>query len=360
MNARYYEIDVAKGIGILLVMLGHILPNNSFLRMIIYSFHMPLFFILSGLVIKNRSLHLLKEHKKFEMVRAFIEGDAKLLAAYICYSVFYILIDVIFRILVRGDSSILLQWDIIKTLTLWGINVLWFISAMIYARLIWRVVVSRNSNKRTMLIISIVLYLLGDIISDFLPSSNSLIGLSLSYIIVALLRGAAGAGFLILGYCIKDQLLDSKINDNKWLLLFVSALSFLLIIIFSYFMFKNEQDIDFHLLHLPYVGVIYLTGTIGSIATLAFSKFIVLSNSLVKQALSFWGCNTLLIMVTHEYLGIKEAIVAAFNLDRNIIGYLIEFIMLLVVETIIVFALGKVDNMLIKGIQSKICCIGKN
>ena len=106
MNARYYEIDVAKGIGILLVMLGHILPNNSFLRMIIYSFHMPLFFILSGLVIKNRSLHLLKEHKKFEMVRAFIEGDAKLLAAYICYSVFYILIDVIFRILVRGDSSI--------------------------------------------------------------------------------------------------------------------------------------------------------------------------------------------------------------------------------------------------------------
>lgn len=41
-------IDVAKGIAILLVIIGHTLKMGAFLRNIIFSFHMPLFFILSG------------------------------------------------------------------------------------------------------------------------------------------------------------------------------------------------------------------------------------------------------------------------------------------------------------------------
>ena len=43
---RLNYLDYAKGIGILLVVLGHIY-NNS-VKLWIYSFHMPLFFIISG------------------------------------------------------------------------------------------------------------------------------------------------------------------------------------------------------------------------------------------------------------------------------------------------------------------------
>lgn len=50
MKKRNQIIDLIKGIGIFLVVLGH---NNTILTNFIYSFHMPLFFIASGLLYKE-------------------------------------------------------------------------------------------------------------------------------------------------------------------------------------------------------------------------------------------------------------------------------------------------------------------
>jgi len=49
-NKRVDWIDVARGIAILLVIIGHTVPFESFTRVIIYSMHMPIFFILSGYI----------------------------------------------------------------------------------------------------------------------------------------------------------------------------------------------------------------------------------------------------------------------------------------------------------------------
>ncbi len=49
-NARSSYIDIAKGIGIILVVLGHTYGIPAMLYDTIYSFHMPLFFIISGYV----------------------------------------------------------------------------------------------------------------------------------------------------------------------------------------------------------------------------------------------------------------------------------------------------------------------
>ena len=51
---RLQFIDIAKGLGIMLVLFGHLLPNHSVVKAIIYSFHMPLFFITAGYVLSNR------------------------------------------------------------------------------------------------------------------------------------------------------------------------------------------------------------------------------------------------------------------------------------------------------------------
>jgi acyltransferase len=50
---RYHEIDIAKGIGIILVVIGHTSTHLG-LEKIIYQFHMPLFFILSGFFFKDK------------------------------------------------------------------------------------------------------------------------------------------------------------------------------------------------------------------------------------------------------------------------------------------------------------------
>ena len=50
---RDYSIDVARGIACLLVIIGHIHSTPALLHTWVYSFHMPLFFAISGMVMKN-------------------------------------------------------------------------------------------------------------------------------------------------------------------------------------------------------------------------------------------------------------------------------------------------------------------
>ena len=47
MVKRVDYLDYAKGIAIILVVLGHIFSGGN-IKTYIYSFHMPLFFIISG------------------------------------------------------------------------------------------------------------------------------------------------------------------------------------------------------------------------------------------------------------------------------------------------------------------------
>ncbi len=59
-NKRIEYIDVAKGIGILLVVFGFVVYGGNYkmvgsetISNFIYSFHMPLFFVISGMCIKE-------------------------------------------------------------------------------------------------------------------------------------------------------------------------------------------------------------------------------------------------------------------------------------------------------------------
>lgn len=47
MIKRISWIDVFKGIGIILVILGHIYSDDNYINVWIYSFHMPMFFFIS-------------------------------------------------------------------------------------------------------------------------------------------------------------------------------------------------------------------------------------------------------------------------------------------------------------------------
>ena len=51
-NKRIEYLDIARGIGIFLVVLGHCYSLPEWMWHLIYSVHMPLFFVLSGYVFK--------------------------------------------------------------------------------------------------------------------------------------------------------------------------------------------------------------------------------------------------------------------------------------------------------------------
>lgn len=50
MEKRLFYLDAARGFAILLVVLGHIWETEQLLPVLIYSFHVPLFFIISGIL----------------------------------------------------------------------------------------------------------------------------------------------------------------------------------------------------------------------------------------------------------------------------------------------------------------------
>jgi len=54
---RNTYIDTARGIGIILLVFGHIITANTYLFNWVYSFHMPLFFFLSGMVASEKNLN---------------------------------------------------------------------------------------------------------------------------------------------------------------------------------------------------------------------------------------------------------------------------------------------------------------
>ena len=60
VKTRIEWLDIAKGLGVFLVVIGHLWYNCLFpvVNQIIYSFHMPMFFVLSGFVFKKGQLKL--------------------------------------------------------------------------------------------------------------------------------------------------------------------------------------------------------------------------------------------------------------------------------------------------------------
>lgn len=55
---RFTHVDIMKAIGIVLVVVGHSPGLNPFTKNVIYSFHMPLFFFISGLLLSENKLSI--------------------------------------------------------------------------------------------------------------------------------------------------------------------------------------------------------------------------------------------------------------------------------------------------------------
>lgn len=138
MNYRIAWIDTAKGFTILTVIWGHTLPVNSLARNAVFSFHMPLFFILSGFT--------LKPAKNFrDLLRQTVKDAKRLLMPAV---LLVILRDTLSAVLWGAPSRGLLQtigYEMFYAngapLTEGGpmMGALWFLVALFIAKLVLRI-----------------------------------------------------------------------------------------------------------------------------------------------------------------------------------------------------------------------------
>jgi fucose 4-O-acetylase-like acetyltransferase len=152
MDERQQWIDVARGIGIFLVVLGHvnrglvvagIVPEtNLFLATdhAIYAFHMPLFFLLAGLTIR------LQMHKPTQVV---VWRLLLIVYAYILWSTVQLILQVNFSHQVNHPASLP---DIERSLYQ-PIGQFWFLYALMICHLIFMLMRGRTSLVIAALII---------------------------------------------------------------------------------------------------------------------------------------------------------------------------------------------------------------
>ncbi len=132
-KVRYTEVDIARGIGIFFVVLGHSIKQTQvsagwirILTYIIYSFHMPLFFCLSGFVSAKILSMKRKERQSYVISRA-----RRLLVPYFVIGLLYIPIKLRMSDMAVRPFSVQDIWKILigqnPDVSLWFLYILFLI-----------------------------------------------------------------------------------------------------------------------------------------------------------------------------------------------------------------------------------------
>lgn len=163
MNKNVLNIDIVKGFAIILVMIGHsgmflFIKDKALLNSIIYSFHMPLFFIVAGFFMKEKV--------------SFKKAIKRLLVPFFIASIFWIFIasflvqlPTYFRSqeLYPYSYDFILQFEKFLKAIFFATRIdivgtgLWFLIALFVGRLLWFVFQDLLKLKVTVWYILIVL-----------------------------------------------------------------------------------------------------------------------------------------------------------------------------------------------------------
>ena len=302
-SQRKVYLDIAKGIGILLVVLGHCPLVYNPLKQWIYSFHMPLFFFVGGMV-WNKVSH----EKKGYFTRRFLLDKAKrLLIPCFIWGVFYSLADAF----LNGSFSLktiayLLYGSQAGFQRAGSLTSLWFLPCMFLSVCAFEVVqqlLSKQKYQSTILFSVSVVFAVAGL---FLPVARH--GYPWSVDVASL-----ATAFMMWG-CLAAKWVQDM--SNKKLLSLIPLLLLALIISMTFVL--NLQYVSINNVDLAgrYFGnrALYLLDAIaGSVFVLLLAIALLNSKSLAA-CFAFIGRKTIPILVIHK------PIVQALNRIGNLLG----------------------------------------
>ena len=290
MPNRVEYVDVAKGIGIVLVVLGHnqIKATLPALTSFIYTFHMPMFFLLSGMFFRPtvRFFDLLR--RRFHTIlQPYLVIIILMYAAAFLFSELDLSIILSRMAKAAYASGYWLDWAQLWFLpALFAVNIFaWLFFKLIYGRLpaLWM----RLPLLLGMLWLGVTtLKFFLDYPVTLLGHSFSLPGLPFNLDLVLVL-----AAFFLLGYE-TYQVVPEKFYASWWVL----ALSGLVLVALNLiFPFK----IDFFSRTYESFPINTLEAIAGSLFVLCLSKQIALRGGRLSQAFQYLGRVSLILLIFH-------------------------------------------------------------
>lgn len=292
---RITYIDMAKGMGILLVVFGHSTFPTPDVNRWISSFHMPLFFLLSGILLSHTGAHE-------KPLKDTLKKKARtILVPYLFFSMFSIL----FSALLDADTfATYLPNALLQTVVLYGISVLWFLPALFFGETVFLFI-----RKHTTLPVTALLSLAVCLISVFVVNTyhyhyvtdfDSYLSLLGAYLISVFVRSGMAVAFLALGYF--SHILFFQKEHKKYNYLMLAGL---FLMINSRLAFTNEavdlNNMVFHDYRL-YFPAAYCGGMFVICLCAALPAW---------RPLMAAGRHSLIIMATHmncRFLGICYAV----------------------------------------------------
>ena len=269
---RNITIDILRGIGIIFVVLGHLNPGIYFTRFI-YSFHMFLFFFISGTLYKKRN---------FDTFGCFsLKRTLRLLVPYFVWNILGILIDCVFISKSFNASNILKQVFFVGGGISWN-SPIWFLLVLFEIEIIAFFTNRKIWSTIICLVVSVVLFIVLSVSSIILPLGFHLIPI--------------GMLFFCLGQIFHSfvESIDIKIWQKLVIICLSLTINILLGTVF------NETISVYHVIYFNYPFAL-IAGFFGIIAWYYLSSLISELCS-ASKIISMYGRHTLMIICTHYFV----------------------------------------------------------
>jgi len=337
MSSRVGYIDIAKGLGILIIVLGHnnFFRNSKELYSIIFSFHVPLFLFLSGFFFKPN----------ISLVKLIVKKSDSLLKPYFFTVIVLAPIYIIFFKVNIGQYFLFCFFYGIGATANWA--PLWFLPHLfllfIFSWFLFKILKIDRVKIYLQLLPIVLLLVIG---SNYINSFWMMpLVLADKYLIKLICLPFSAdlllvtSFYFLLGYLLKDYF--EKLV-NKPIILVLAALCFLTIHLYF------DYTIDLFL--RKYDSIIFSTvlALLGIYIILSGSYFIDKFNSILSSIIRYIGQNSLIIYIFHYFLQNKSyailSTVAPWFLRYNaflsfIIAFSLSLLIVLIIKKIKILSL---------------------
>ena len=331
MNERIEYVDIAKGLGMLTIIWGHIVLTgitNSF----VYAFHIPLFFFMSGMMYNKEKYPYFKDF--------FVSRIKSLLIPYSIYSVLTWIVWAIFSLVKGGDVDLFAP--LLQTIVAQGSggflvhNVpLWFVTCLFMVEMIYYFISKLNNivNLLVCLVCTIVgvLMMQPNVFFDF-----RLLPWNLEVAMAAMIFYSVGNLFVSK---VTHQKFIDFVKTRKGISLLITIVSFALLLLGA--KFNGHVSMGSTTLGNPWV--FYGAAFCG----IVFMLFLCIATSLsfndrVLKPILWFGKRSFDAMAIHNPIkGIIVSIISAF-ISNNIYVGIVAFVLTLAITCLGMAIIDKV------------------
>lgn len=296
-DERLKYVDSFRGVGILLMIMGHIGFGNKFI-FFIHAFHMPMFYLVSGMFYNDPDNSV-----------AYIMKKAKgLIVPYIVWSVIYILIYAALNRNLMGILTAIKAYLIVNTNLMPYGGALWFLVSLFEALVIYQFL-SKNIKSKIVLNILIAVIALA---ATFLPR---FVDFNIPFQVESAL---VGLGFIHIG-----RLLWSRIKTVECKLAYLiplSALSVVLIFCNGYVSMRTNTYSNEMLF--------WLNAVFSSSIGLIWIKKISAKSRLFERNFGFLGRNSIVYLCMNQLViyGVKNIYEIFANNSNSMMGWIVVLI----------------------------------